>query len=79
MSQLQSHQPLSLKYHYTIITRQARHRGSQMLVSATSSKKSQKTWFQQATRKMEMRNDPVRYRSLDQAPKHSLGHSLRIM
>jgi len=33
MCQLQSCQPLSLKSHYIMITHQARHRGSQMLVS----------------------------------------------
>ena len=41
MCQLQSHQPLSLKSHYPIITHQARHRGSRMLVSATSSENFQ--------------------------------------
>jgi len=37
----QSCQPLSLKSHYTIIIHQARHRESQMSVSATSSKNFQ--------------------------------------
>ena len=37
MCQLESRQPLSLKSHYTIITRQEHHRGSQMSVLATSS------------------------------------------
>ena len=39
--QLQSHQPLSLKGHYIIITRQIDHRGSQMSVSTTSLKNFQ--------------------------------------
>ena len=34
MCQPQSHQPLTLKSHYAMITHRARHRGSQMLVSA---------------------------------------------
>jgi len=38
MCQLQSRKPLSLKGHYTVITRQAHHHGSQMSVLATSSK-----------------------------------------
>jgi len=38
MYQIQSRQPLSLKGHYIIITRQARRHGNQMSVSATSSK-----------------------------------------
>ena len=41
MCQLQSRQPLSLKGHYIVITRQAHHRGSQMSVSVTSSKNFQ--------------------------------------
>ena len=31
MCQLRSHQPLTLKSHYAMITHRARHRGSQML------------------------------------------------
>ena len=41
MCQLQFHRPLSRKSHYTIITRQAHHRESQMLMSATSSENFQ--------------------------------------
>jgi len=40
MCQLQSLRPLSLKSHYITTAQQARHLGSQMLVSAPSSKKS---------------------------------------
>ena len=45
MCQLQSRQSLSLKSHYTIITCQARHHGSQMSVSAASSKNYSKHGF----------------------------------
>ena len=76
MCQLQSYQPLSLKSHYIMTTHQARHCGSQMSVSATSSKTFRWTWFQQATGRWRWGNDPVRYRSLDQLLKHSLGYSL---
>ena len=55
MCQLQSRRPLSPKSHYITAARQTRHRKSQMSVSATSSKNSRQTWFQQATRKMEMK------------------------
>ena len=41
MCQLQSRQSLSLKGHYTILTRQAYHRESQMSVSVTSSENFQ--------------------------------------
>ena len=41
MCQLQFHQPLSLKSHYTMITHLAHHRGSRTSVSATSSENFQ--------------------------------------
>jgi len=51
MCQLQFCHPLSRKSHYIITTRQARHRGSQMLVLATSSKTFSKHDFDKPPRR----------------------------